>query len=77
MTRPLKPVPEFKQGLRESEAHFMNRIEREAGALLNKVKLEEKFKVSLANVSLAVILVRLDSDKHIVEVLNTVTLYYC
>ncbi|KAI0223386.1 hypothetical protein LSAT2_025416 [Lamellibrachia satsuma] len=47
MTRPLKPVPDFKQGPRESESHFMHRIERESSALLNKVKLEEKFKVDL------------------------------
>ena len=45
MTRPLKPVPRFLQGKRESDKAFMQRVERETQAVITRSKLQDKFKV--------------------------------
>ncbi len=47
MTRPLKPVPKFKQGKRESDVVFLNRIENEAQKVIAKAQYEDKYNVSV------------------------------
>ena len=46
MSRPLKPAPTFKQHKKETHKNFMNRVERETQAVLNRSKFEDKFRVS-------------------------------
>lgn len=45
MSRPLKPVPKFVQGKRETDKSFMNRVELETQRVLLKSKLTDKYKV--------------------------------
>ena len=46
MTRPVKPVPVFKQGKKETDQAFLNRIERETQTVIAKAQYEEKYKVN-------------------------------
>ena len=46
MTRTLKPVPDFRKKKGESEDAFMNRVERETQAVIQRSRFEDKFKVT-------------------------------
>ena len=46
MSRPLKPAPQFKQGKKETTKAFINRVERETQAVINKSRFEDKYDVS-------------------------------
>ena len=45
MTKPLKPVPDFRKKKGESEDAFMNRVERETQAVIQRSRFEDKYKV--------------------------------
>ena len=47
MTRPVKPVPKFKQRINESERAFLHRVDQETDAVIAKTQLEDKYKVTL------------------------------
>ena len=44
MSRPLKAVPKFVPGKKESEHDFMRRVERETQSVITRHKLEDKYK---------------------------------
>ena len=47
MTKPLREVPKFAQGKRESDQQFLNRVENMTSLVLKKSKFEDKYKVKM------------------------------
>lgn len=47
MTKPLKPVPQFVQGKRETDKDFMRRVEVETHRVVMTAKMEDKYKVNV------------------------------